>query len=176
MADVGPQSLWSILDGMRGSVHARGLQAVMAEARRRGLDVTLEEVRQVLPGLAADGSVDAYQYVPGWVVGFAAQLARQFHPSSVLDPWAGLGLVLLPVAEATGAREAIGLTLNETDHSVAKALDKGEKVRWELGDPFAWLSGCRTQFDLVVSSPPFGLRWQKGRSPAMDAMEESGAS
>jgi predicted RNA methylase len=144
----------------------------MEEAQRRGVAVTFAELRQLLPRLAAAGTLDAYQYVPSWVVDFMSGLARGRRPSSVLDPWAGLGLVLLPIVDAVSPKQATGLILNTEDHAIAEKIDTAHHVRWQVGDPFSWLANCESRFDLIVSSPPFGLRWQRGRSAALDDMSE----
>ena len=89
---------------------------------------------------------------------FVTCYAEQLAPSSVLDAWAGFGLLVREILRATPAR-AVAITPQPRWADVGNELTKDFQVQWVVGgltlqDP----ERPTEQFDLVVGLLPWGRR------------------
>jgi hypothetical protein len=105
--------------------------------------------------------------IPPYVTDFISAYISDKKPQSILDPWAGVGSLLLPVVERNAIPKSTGISPLQTEFEVARLMDKRSLVEWIKASPRTALDELGT-FDLIVSSPPVGL-------PPIDDKFETGA-
>lgn len=95
-------------------------------------------------------------YVPEWLARAFAAITEGTSPRALCDPWAGIGLLVSALREASGASEALAITENTGEHTLGKVLVP--QADWHLGDPLLLLGKESKEFDLVASILPMGAR------------------
>ncbi len=150
--------LWDLANELRRS-QSLDLTALVNAAKQHGIPIDIRAVRDfawALGGLAPltpdESLVDTLKY-----------LARSRSPRSVLDPWASIGHIVLPVADAVKLQDAVAITMHASDAEVGKIIDADGRLRWLIGDPLSKLDEVG-EFELIVSCPPWGY---KGRNDSL---------
>lgn len=97
---------------------------------------------------------------------FEAWALGDIEGKRVLDLGCGTGVFAIG-ASLLGAREVVGLDVDEASLEVARAAARrlGATVEWREGDVRAW----RGEADTVVSNPPFGTQAPGADRPFLDA-------
>jgi hypothetical protein len=95
--------------------------------------------------------------IPSYVTDFVSAYIGDKKPQSVLDPWAGVGSLLLPIVEKNSIPKSKGISPVQAALAVARLMDKRSLVEWTQASPKTALGEVGT-FDLIISSPPLGLR------------------
>lgn len=98
------------------------------------------------------------QLCPQPIVEFVVDYARRLKPHSVLDPWAGLGSLIIPVFEATAPSHALAISPNSSRVELGKRLCRNARLTWINEYPATELARLRAKYDLIVSSLPFAVR------------------
>lgn len=93
---------------------------------------------------------------PEHVGAFFAALAAALAPRRVLDPFAVSPVVSAAVAEAVPGAAVTAISHVARSREIGEALSSA--VEWRVGPPPALVPAAAGRFDLVVSSPPIGLR------------------
>ena len=91
------------------------------------------------------------------VTSFIAEYLRSRSPRTVLDPWAGLGGMLIPVTEELDSIEQIQAIVRE-DLLQCKAKETNARIVWVCDDAFDWLSSTGHHFDAILASLPLVVR------------------
>jgi type I restriction-modification system DNA methylase subunit len=144
--------LWKIAEGLRGK--GLTLPEIVRVAKAQGITVTLDHVRQFAPLLGSQGQWT----IPSTLVDVCVRIASLASPQSVLDPWAGVGSLIVPVADATGAVTVVAINPNREEVEAAAYLGGAANVEWHAGEPLSVLAADVRSYDLIVSCPPFGFR------------------
>lgn len=100
--------------------------------------------------------------MPEWVVSFLRRYVRKLNPSSILDPSAGLGFSIAGVSKGIEANVTALVSL-DSEYDIVTKTYEGSSIRWELvsqPNVFSWLGNQSAEFDVIVSAPPFGVRFQ----------------
>ncbi len=95
-------------------------------------------------------------WVPPYISRFVAAYLKGKEVRRALDFHAGVGSLLAPIVRIHGIQEALGVVRTEKQLKITQAMSQGLPIKWVLGEPQKIL-GEHGQFDLVVSSPPFGM-------------------
>ncbi len=145
--------LWKIADDLRRSGRLT-IAEIIRIAKEHAIKITLDDVRQFAPLLGAHSQ----WVVPSTLVDVCVILAASAKPRSVLDPWAGVGSLIVPVAEATKADRAVAINPNREEVEAGVYLAGKANVAWRSDEPLSVLAGNEDSYDLIVSCPPFGYR------------------
>ena len=146
------QKLWELVDReFRGARRYR-LDEVLQTAEANGINVTWEDLRRISGLWSGEPAV-----TPTFVTDFLSAYSLDLNPSSALDPWAGIGSTLIPIVKKGGISEATGIVLRTDELAVAQRMAAELQVKWISGRAASVLPSL-SDFDLVVSSPPFGLQ------------------
>lgn len=119
-------------------------------------DVTLDFVRAIadLAGRSAVGLI-----CPDTIVDFVKTIVSEESPRLILDPWAGVGSLVIPVAESVCSSPTVRAIEPRTHLcDVGKELHPTVQVGWIEESAEQWLKDNDQRFDLIVCSPPFGGR------------------
>lgn len=143
--------LWQEADRLRGEGGALSLPALVVRAGETGP----VDWRDVAVFAAGQRSVIAR---PTYVLVFLAELTRRLRPVSVLDPCATSPLPLAAVADAAPNARLVAAAVDPEVRDMGAVLTP--MADWSLG-PDALFGRTQGQsFDLVLLSPPLGMRAQ----------------
>jgi hypothetical protein len=95
-------------------------------------------------------------WVPPYISHFIVAYMNGRKVGRVLDPYARLGFLLIPIVRSCEVREAVGIVRAENEFEAARLISAQLPINWKRGEWQALIDQLG-QFDLVVSSPPFGL-------------------
>lgn len=155
--------LWALFDALRGSNRMLSIPELVNAAKAKGISVTWDDLHE----FSARMYHGEPMVVPPFITRFLAGYLSEKKPRSILDPWAGIGSLLLPLAEATGAQLVIGIGPNVEETRTAQTMAGVLPADWMLEKPLCALDRM-DKFDLVVSAPPLSL-------PALSAAFDSPA-
>lgn len=102
------------------------------------------------------GRYAATSQVPEWLSSVFRKLIEDLSPTTICDPWAGIGLLIGILRETPGVKESTALTQDQGEFILGRALVP--ETNWHLGEPLNWLSGVNEDFDVVASILPMNLR------------------
>lgn len=74
-----------------------------------------------------------------------------------LDPWAINGLLLSSLVETGIVKKGIGICLEPNQFNYCKELSQGLKIEWVNALPLEWIGETADKYDLIISSPPWGV-------------------
>lgn len=145
--------LWRIVDELRSTGERLDLEAVLSTAIERGGDVGWQHLNAALSVSDADPGAR----IPPILVEFLVQYFRGRRLARTLDPWAGAGVFLTALAETGVISSGFGISRNNEALALARLVSREHDIEWRFGDPFDVLDSDLGTFDLVISSPPFGM-------------------
>ena len=146
------RQLWDRASELRRSGRFPSIEQLITSARGKGESIGWEELYAVSV-LQGQG---AALVVPPFITRFLSAYVGDGRSRSVLDPWAGIGSLLMPLIKPTKIEKATGIVKSQNEYELAKLIDEAARVGWLLGAPGTLLDTLG-DFDLVVSAPPFGL-------------------
>ncbi len=151
-------AVWRALDRHRG--RRMDLQDVFSLLQEEGLVPNWRTLARI-------GRRGMWEQIPTEALAdFIGGVAGPHPEARLLDPWAGPGILLAAVAEATGAEPCQGLTTVPAQRTLAQQLLPG--AQWQVGDPLSELATLQEsggRFDLIVSSPPWNYRPSASAEP-----------
>ncbi|HYW44883.1 MAG TPA: N-6 DNA methylase [Bryobacteraceae bacterium] len=145
-------ALWALVDRLRGGRQRLSLDMLVQTAREQKIPVTWQDLRSFT---VRHGGANAV-VIPPYVTDFICDYIIDEKPQSVLDPWAGIGSLLLPIVEKNAIRKAQGISPVPPEVEMARSMDERSVVEWTPSAPSEVLDELGT-FDLIVSSPPWNL-------------------
>lgn len=150
-------SIWKIADSMRGERF--DVAKLVRQCKEAGIPVGVQELLFIIQRL---GRRDGEYFVPTDVAEFVAKLLEPASPKTMLDPWAGVGLLTLPLNQYLRPRRCEALSPNAAACEVFKMLEGSAGINIQCTDPLLALAQSPDRYDAVVGNTPFGMR---GREP-----------
>lgn len=147
--------IFDILDAARTKKHRLGVESVAEVVREKGITLTPGEASELV------WRANPEQSLPAFVTEFV-QCLIPAEPGRILDPYAGVGALLGPVAAAVHPSEAVGVTTRSEFAGAADVLGLGGDAKWVIADPLDWLSSEDDVFDAIVCVTPFA--WPRSRT------------
>ncbi|HLW01389.1 MAG TPA: hypothetical protein VKT82_22225 [Ktedonobacterales bacterium] len=148
--------LWNLMNQMRSDpqLYRWELLEILRRAKAQGIPVSLDQMR----ALAARYIIHEVPLLgEDFVPRFIASYLKDLKPESILDPWAGVGSLLAPLAETLKPSRAVGIIRRPTEYEIAQLLFEGVPVDWQLSDAFNnSLEDIVEAFDAIISCPPLG--------------------
>jgi len=111
-------------------------------------------------------------YVPEWLAEVFSSLVEGVSPKIICDPWAGIGLLIGILREASMAKTVIAFTPNNGELSLGQVIVP--EADWQVGDPLQLIDAIPSELDVVASILPMGARTNhplKLILPSGDAVE-----
>lgn len=134
------------------------IATLVRECTASGIPIGVPEMDVISQRMPLEGGE---HLIPLGVATFVAKILGLFSPKTMLDPWAGFGLLAIPVAQRLGVHSTRAITPNPEAASVFAKLEGADEIEIETGDPLAALADEATVYDAVISALPFGLK-QRG--------------
>jgi hypothetical protein len=128
------------------------LARFIGTARQGGLRITWDELLAL--GTVGFGDMIG-NTVPGFVASFIASYAAKRQPTSILDGWAGMGSLIIPIVDVVTPASAVGITPSANELAVAKEMTGDVAITWIQAHPDGW--PALGSFDLIASSPPINM-------------------
>ena len=140
------------MDSMRDRVPPSEVPArALAVALERGLHLGLDDIREWSRWMDTKAGLFI---CPTMIVEYIEQLTAGLHPHVVADPWAGIGSLLIPIAEKLAPVLGIGIERSPEALKIARRLDAEGVVDWVESDPIFGLETQSGEFDLIVCCLP----------------------
>ena len=153
------QGLWQIFDKLR-SLPFTGHEHLAQFFQEEGVRFVPSDLGTWGKFLSARfGRAGGTVYLPEWLAAVFSALAKSSSPKSILDPWAGAGLLVEVLRDACKPADATAFTQIPAEYELGRTLVP--EVKWKLGEPLGLLDEISTEFDVIASILPFGLRSSK---------------
>jgi hypothetical protein len=148
--------LWDKFDRIRGQGF-RNAEELAAVLQREAIHFSPSE----LPALGAYiagcfGGHGVFPLAPDWLATVFFTLVRGRTINTICDPWAGIGLLIGVMQDATQAKTALAFVRNSSDAVLGKVLVGN--AEWQVGSPIDLLSSQDSEIDLVASLLPWGTK------------------
>ena len=161
MSDENLTRLWSLLDQNRGSrqmINRFGdISSIFQFAQENDISLTFDDLRKIANRM---GPRVAEGLCPAAIVEFIIEYLSRQDVKSILDPWAGLGSLLIPLSKNLNPDTSEGIEPNDSCFKVAKSLDSEKNIKWIVANPLVHLDKINNEFDVIVSNLPWGVRPQ----------------
>lgn len=146
--------VWVVLDKLRNRGLSLTLPKIISELKSAGITLTFDDVLDLGPLLQSHYD----WFIPRSLLSFFAAYVAARGPSTVLDPCARWGAMLLSTHAVDSISKRVGITQNLEELATASYIDADHKVEWVTADSVSGLAHLDNQFDMVISCPPWGTR------------------
>ena len=147
--DIPERRLWDFLDRVRGEIDLTEPLPILKRARREGIAIN----DAFLEALVARWRDLGESVTPPFLADFIASFCERDPPQCILDPCAGLGVLLTRLATKLHSH-AVGIEVNPRTHDAAREIAPDAPVDWRLGDALDVLDDLPQTFDLIVGDLP----------------------
>jgi hypothetical protein len=120
--------------------------ALVQQCKDAGIPIGIEELIFIVSRLGRSFR----HFVPTEVADFVARLVEPYSPKTVLDPWAGMGLLTIPVKDRLNADFFEAYTVIQSDVDVWQLLDGAAGITLHVGDALRALQESSSEFDAVT--------------------------
>ena len=86
------KAIWRVADSVRGKIPLSDVASLLQHCKSAGIPVGIEELFFVITRV--ERCLD--HFVPRDIADFVARLVEPHSPKTLLDPWAGMGLLTIP--------------------------------------------------------------------------------
>lgn len=124
--------------------------------------ISTKELPEVYPSIVkklgrsgAPHSANMY-YIPQLLRHVVEKLLEGHSANVVCDPWAGIGEMLATASVVTHATTQVALTTSQSQAALGRVLFHA--AEWHIGNPLQLLKSLKTDFDVVTSIVPFGVK------------------
>ncbi len=149
--------LFKMQDEWRRGGHHPTLTDLAERLKEMGVVVAPSDLPALIPALLPGFGPESGRYnVPQVLLQSLSSILGGRSAHIVCDPWAGLGIIVASVQDATKAGKAFALTQNQGEMALGKLL--AGNAEWLLGDSIQMLSQMTEEFDVMASVLPFNHR------------------
>ena len=148
------EAIWNLANTLRGKISLSDIAGLLKHCKEEGIPIGREELLFILTRLGRY----ADHFVPTEVADFVARLIEPFSPQTILDPWAGMGLLTIPVMDRVRPKSFEAYSINQSHVDVWELLDDGEGITLHAEDAIEALRESENKYDVVVGCPPWGLK------------------
>ena len=161
------QALWNLVDELRRGTSRVDLNLVVSQARKRGIPLSWDTISTLGPRLLHYGSGDVW--LPPYVSQFVVAYLQKRRVGKMIDPFAGVGGLIVPIVALCDVGEAFGVVRDAESLVVARAISDDLPIRWQVSNADTVFSSSGP-FDLVVSNPPWGMPSSLGEFPSTSGL------
>lgn len=148
-------AIWHVLDSLRGHAARFDIVSVAEECRKTGIPFGVDELRFVMLHL---GKEYCENYLPAGVAEFIGRLLTPYSPKRILDPWAGIGFLPIPIYECLQPDQLVAISPTVVGHQIVQAVKGTSEISCLQGEPQSILASSAGVYDAVVSCPPFNMQ------------------
>jgi hypothetical protein len=87
------EAIWKVAENLRRREEI-SVNSLLSACRAEGMPITVDDLASILTRF---GRRHADHFVPRSVAEFIAKLIKPMAPRSILDPWAGMGFLPIPL-------------------------------------------------------------------------------
>lgn len=149
------KTLWELRDEMRGQNRRIKFLDVLKEAKSRGIEFGYEDIRNIPIHEGSDAGLFIY---PNYLIEFVKSYFKNKNVKSVLDCWAGSGILISEIVKEYKPELAIALYKTAAEYELAMIMQPGSQIDWRWGEPSQMLDQINTRFDTILGVPPFGYQ------------------
>ncbi len=147
------EAIWKIADKMRGRRTELHIDALLNECKAAGVPVGMEELQYIIS--KRNEYLD--HFVPTDVADFIARIIEPSAPDSILDPWAGYGILAMTVKSKLNPRIMEAYVPNRNQIDVWQVYGEDSAVVLHHAEALNDLPQSDRIYDAVVGCPPWGL-------------------
>jgi hypothetical protein len=137
------------------------------------VDLSETELSALIPALLQTlGAVEGYYFAPEVVRQVITTILEGQPAQFICDPWAGPGVIIATIHDATHPKKALALTRSQSEAILGRVFARS--VDWQVGDPLQLLSQVSAEIDVAASILPFGTRYHRPAKLATITGEEIG--
>ncbi|MCY2994355.1 MAG: N-6 DNA methylase [Planctomycetota bacterium] len=148
------EAIWKVADKLGGSREAMSVSSLTSACRGEGIPMTVDDVAFILARIERHTD----HFVPRGVAEFIAKLIKPFAPKTILDPWAGMGFLAIPLKESLFPDKYEAYSKNPLHVQMWQQLEGTAGITLHEADALAALANSPGDFDAVVSCPPWGAK------------------
>ena len=148
-------SIWKIADSMRGRGERLDVPTLVRQSKQAGIPVGVQELLFIMQRF---GQREGEYFVPTDVAEFIAKFLELASPKTMLDPWAGVGLLTIPLNQHLRPGNCEALSPNTAACEVFQMLEGSAGIKIQCVDPLRALAQSSDRYDAVVGNTPFGMR------------------
>ena len=142
--------LWEFTNQLRGKVRP---SQYLEEMINQGVEFSWRDIHPFVSRISESDHTP-----PNFVVDFIVQFYEDINIINLLDPWSRYGVLLTALVKNRNSIMGTGIEIYDTTMNVAKAISANLPVDWVTGDSLENTQTLDSEFDVVVSAPPFGLK------------------
>jgi len=142
--------LFDLLNKVRGEVDLTEPLSILKRARQEGIPIDNAFVEALVARWRDLGE----SVTPPFLADFIASFCEQNPPHRILDPCAGLGVLLTRLVTKLDPHAAVGIEVSPRSHNTAREIAPDASVDWRLGDALGVLDELTESFDLIVGDLP----------------------
>lgn len=150
------KAIFRVMDSLRGKMSPSDVASLLRHCKDAGIPVGIEELLFVVTHIGR--CLD--HFVPSGIADFVARLVELHSPKNLLDPWAGMGLLTIPVNDRLNPESFEAYCLDQSHAEVWRLLNEESGVTLHHGDALTALPESARTFDAVVGCPPWGRKAQ----------------
>jgi type I restriction-modification system DNA methylase subunit len=132
---------------------------LVRKSKEAGILVGVHELLFIMQRLGR--REDGEYFVPMDAAEFVVKLLEPASPKTLLDPWAGVGLLTIPLNQHLRLENCEALSPNTVACEVFQMLEGSAGINIKCGNPLLALSQSPDQYDAVVGNTPFNVRSQE---------------
>jgi len=163
------EAISKVADKLRGRPEVMSVGSLLSACRAEGMSITLDDLAYILTRFERHTD----HFVPRGVAEFIANLLKPYSPSSILDPWAGMGFLPVHLKESLAPKKYEAYSKNHAHAEVWKQLEGTATITLHETDALVALSNSPDAFDAAVSCPPWGLRANQSVTVSIEGKNEA---
>lgn len=157
--------IWELADKIRGR-DVVSPENLIEACREEGVKLDLESLAYIIQRFGRGEC-----YLPQAVAEFIANILKLHSPSSILDPWAELGFLAVPLHRILSPERCHAYLRNAIAGEIWDGLAEAEGISRKLGDGLALMQESDESYEAIACSPPLNM---ESRNPY--SIEISGKS
>lgn len=162
------EAIWKVADELRRRPEVMNVGSLLLACRAKGIPITVDDLVVVLSRFERHTD----HFVPRSVAEFIAKLIKPYSPTSILDPWAGMGFLPIPLNELLKPKRYEAYSKNHGHVEVWKQLEGTAGIKLHEADALVALAKSSDDFDAAISCPPWGLRAIQSVTVHIDGKDE----
>jgi len=148
-------SIWGIADSMRGGRERLSVGSLVRKSKEAGISIGVQELLFIMQRFAP---ADAGHIVPTGVAEFVSKLLEPASPQTILDTWAGVGLLAIPLNQHLRPENCEAFSPNIADYEIFQIIEGATDINIQCGDPLSMLVQSPDRYDAIVGNLPYGKR------------------
>lgn len=149
------ERIWQIVDEIRRLGQNLRLEDLISRTTDAGIEIDWWDLNRLLTSHRFDNR--GFYTTPDRLVGVLSLYLADRKIDRVLDPWAGLGILITGLIDKCRIKGGLGIIKASMDYNVARQISRGMNIRWEDGNPLDIITPKLGEFDLIVSCLPLGM-------------------